>query len=451
MIYLYLAAFLFLFAFYYSFTRSFISPFSLLLLAFMMSLTIIACNMENWQVEINHRAFIYIFLAVASFGAGCLLSNVLSQKWVFFPGRNAVITRRVDQGPRHEIFLLMVLPTICTLLFVHLSIRIGHEGAGNVFRNIYESSHENSSNFFLHQMREIVVAAAEVSVIAVLAKKYLVQTKIQIWYLIPFLCFVFCVLFSTDRNIFLRFVVFSICTWIFFASAASTRSVQSTNGRILGKTIIILLVAVGLFYLLGKVKSYTSNLERMIGIYGGSGLYNFNLCLDQLETAEHQLGKETFSQFILMLNRFGIDLGVQASDGTEFGMIVIHAPNGYTYASNIYSAMAPYVIDFGLPGVIIFPFILGLFFERLYIAACKKNAFYARGVYALLIYAVVYFPIAEQFFKRFHLGLIYELGWFSILFFAVFGSRRARAPLDETGCFESIQTGEDHLCKAIKS
>ena len=201
-------------------------------------------------------------------------------------------------------------------------------------------------------------------------------------------------------------------------------SLHATNMQIVKRTLLIFLAAVGCFYLLGKAKSYTSNLERMIGIYGGSGLYNFNLTLDQLENVDLQYGKETFSQLIKTLNVFGINLGDGASNEVLHEMIVFTAPNGYVYASNIYSAMGPYVVDFGYAGVIIFPFIMGLFFEFLFICAMRLGSLYLWGLYSMLIYPVVYFPIAEQFYMRLHLGLAYEIFWFSIIYYFSFGKKR---------------------------
>ena len=378
--------------------------------------------MDNWQVQINERLPIYIFTAVISFGAGCFLAVILSGSLTIKQADMAVTSETTE----FSYFLFCGVPLACTLAFMALSIKIGRNAGNteNVFRAIYEAASENSSNFVLHQFREIIVAIAEVSVIEALAIKYLYKKKITICLIVPFACFALCTLFSTDRNIFLRFIIFSLCLWVFFKTATSSMSLHATNMQIVKRTLLIFLAAVGCFYLLGKAKSYTSNLERMIGIYGGSGLYNFNLTLDQLENVDLQYGKETFSQLIKTLNVFGINLGDGASNEVLHEMIVFTAPNGYVYASNIYSAMGPYVVDFGYAGVIIFPFIMGLFFEFLFICAMRLGSLYLWGLYSMLIYPVVYFPIAEQFYMRLHLGLAYEIFWFSIIYYFSFGKKR---------------------------
>ena len=91
MIYVILVVFILAFACYFSITRSFISPFSLLLIAFIMSLSIIVSNMENWQVEMNPRFPIYIFTAITAFAIGCMMANVISDRSVIHSGSRGVL------------------------------------------------------------------------------------------------------------------------------------------------------------------------------------------------------------------------------------------------------------------------------------------------------------------------------------------------------------------------
>lgn len=427
MIYILVIIFVITFAFYYTMTRSFTSPFSLLLLSFIMASTIIMSNIENWQVTINPKFSFYISLAIIAFAAGCIIADLLCGHYIVGSGCKCILPADIEKTSYSKL-LFVFAPTILTVLFVFMSIRMGRGVItnGSVFRAIYEASATNSSSFLFHQLREIVVAIAEVSVIKSLKYKYLEKTRIPLLMFVPVVCFGICTMFSTDRNIFLRFIIYALCIWIFFKSSTSEKGVHSTNKDILKKTCFVLITAVAFFYFLGKIKNYTSNLERMIGIYGGSGLYNFNLSIDKLENTDPQLGKETFSQLIGTLRIFGIDLGDGLSNRAGLDMLVFRSPNGYVYASNIYSAMAPYMTDFGAIGIIIFPLVMGFIFKSLYVAALRKGSFYFWGLYSMLIYAVVYFTIAEQFFMRFHLGLLYEIGWFSIIYFVVFGSKNSR-------------------------
>lgn len=428
MIYFLVILFIIGFALYYSASRSFTSPFSLMMLSFIMALTLIMCNIDNWQVRINPHFIVYILLSVAAFAIGCFVADVTAGRIVIGGGGRCILptTRFERRGFSKVVFV--VLPVLCAMLYVALAIRMALSSGlrGSLLRMIYSASAANTSSFFFHQLREIVVAIAEVSIIIVFKSAYVDHDGMPKLLVIPIICFAFCTVFSTDRNIFLRFIIYSICIWIFFKSSTSQKNIRSTNKQILKKTLLILIVAIALFYLLGKIKSYTSNLERMIGIYGGSGLYNFNLSIEKFEGWTHEHGLVTFSQLISTLKVFGINLWDSVNSVAGLGMVEFSSPNGYVYASNIYSAMAPYFMDFGVMGLVIFPFVLGLIFKKLYRSAIKKGSFYNWGIYSLLVYAVVYFTIGEQFFMRFHLGLVYELAWFSIIYFLAFGSKNFR-------------------------
>ena len=242
--------------------------------------------------------------------------------------------------------------------------------------------------------------------------------------IVPLVCYVICTMLSTDRNIFLRFVIYALSLWVFFITETSERSRAATNRDVFRKAVIIVAISTGAFYLLGKLKSYTSNFERMIGIYGGSGLYNFNLTIDRFGDYSYEYGKVTFSQLIRTLGALGFNVESYAGPSLGNEMIIGKSANGYVYASNIYSAMMPYISDFGTFGLILFPLIMGAFFGLLYSVAKAKKTEYLWGIYSLLIYAVVYFTITEQFFMRLHLGLFYELFWFTVVFSLAFGRRR---------------------------
>lgn len=381
--------------------------------------------MKNWQVSINLLFVKYVLTAVASFILGCLTARLQTGR-IDFVGNE--IKKADNQSgflthAKYSPILFFFIPVCCTCLFVILMfIQARNAGTGgNIFRTIYTSAKDNSSSFFVHQLREIVVAIAEISIMEIMVIKYANKTRVSKGFLIPIACFALCALFSTDRNIFLRFIIYAICLWVFFFTSMRETRIQRTNKQIAKKTIMIIAVAIGVFYLLGKVKSYTSNLERMIGIYGGSGLYNFNLYLEKVTKESLQYGRETFYQFFSSLRVFGIDISGFAPNDTELGMVIFASPNGYIYASNIYSAMMPYVRDFGYLGVIIFPFSMSCLFEKIYLRATKMKSAYCCGLYSILIYAVVYFSMVEQFFNRFHLGMVYEIGWFSIIYFVAFG------------------------------
>ena len=86
----------------------------------------------------------------------------------------------------------------------------------------------------------------------------------------------------------------------------------------------------------------------------------------------------------------------------------------------VWHVVSDYLDDFGYFGMLIFPLIMGGFFEILYWFA-KKNRFgFSWICYALLVYPLLYFTIAEQFFARLHLGIVYEIMWVLIFYYLIY-------------------------------
>ena len=387
-------------------------------------------ELDNWELDLNYTFVLYLFTAILSFGAACFLVDAAYEKT-----GNSLLTKtaeytRVLEPMEYPVLFTALLSVACTAVYIYLMLKrvdTSH-GLTTTLRNIYEYIVNGStSDFVLHQFLEVVVALAKINVFAMFYQKYVNRERMKIGYLVPVVCYMFCMVISTDRNIFLRFVLYTLCLWIFFYSYYSKKEIEATNRKVFFQTAFYIAILAVVFFALGKMKNYTSNLKRMLSIYAGSGLYNFNLFLKNHSSTSLKMGQSTFSELLNTLKAFGL-FGGNANTVAEHGkFITFTARNGYVYSSNIYSAMRPYAEDFGYLGMIIYPFFLGAFYEVLYIKAKTAKAGFKWILYALLMYSIVYFPIAEQFFWRFHLGLVYEIGWVTVFYLLFFNDNRIRA------------------------
>ena len=70
--------------------------------------------------------------------------------------------------------------------------------------------------------------------------------------------------------------------------------------------------------------------------------------------------------------------------------------------------------------MIIIPLLTGALFEFLYLKNKRDKFGFWWMFYCSHVYPVVYYPILEQFLKRFHFGLVYEIGWLTVLYFLVY-------------------------------
>ena len=190
--------------------------------------------------------------------------------------------------------------------------------------------------------------------------------------------------------------------------------------RLIKKLCIIVGGAFGVLYIMGLSKQYTASFTDMISIYAGSGLYNFNLYLETFDASNLAGGSVTFSSLNNVLNAVGLmgDNYIPLAWNDDF--INIYTSSGLWYSSNVYSALKPYVQDFGYLGVVIFPLFLGVLYETIYIFAKRVNYNLIWIIYATISYPLVYFSILEQFFKRLHMGSIYELFWIIVVYLLIY-------------------------------
>lgn len=405
----------------YVFYRNYISPISVFVLSFIMATAIVIANDRNWDLHISVKLLPYIMSAIIAFGAGCFLIEGLFRTSVFVQKSTDLDRdhRKRLCGP-YPSFFFAVVSIGCTVFYVFFVMtKMSFSGGiSTILRNLYvTATNIGNNNFFLNQAREIATAIAEITIFELFVIKYIDNNKnIKLLHIIPIGCFILLTAASTDRNIFIRFALFSISLWILFFLSSNHKNIENINRKILKKTVFFALVFIIAFYGLGKLKRYTSNLERMIGIYGGSGLYNFNIYIDNPERLKLSYGQDTFSELRQTLQALGF-FGDSVSDTPAHGeFITFVADNGYVYSSNIYSALRPYLHDFGYWGLWIFPFSLGVIFGSLYRNTRKRICGFHWILYSLLIYSLAYAAVAEQFFKRLHLGMVYEIGWAFIIY-----------------------------------
>ncbi|MDE7083203.1 MAG: oligosaccharide repeat unit polymerase [Clostridia bacterium] len=418
---------------YFLGNRDLLSPWFLICLAVFASFAIILINYANWEVNINGTFILYVTTALISFGVGCQFVKALRP--IPASADNGLLKVRVDDfnfKRRYPVNLFIIISVVCAALYIY---KLLTEAAGDAtslsgkIRAIYDKivNEDYYPGFLFNQFLEISMAIAYVNTYRLFLRLYSKSDKIsRIKLIIPIIVFLVAVVFSSDRNIFIRYAFYAICLFVLFFRENCKK--KNVNAKIIQIVIILLIVMVLLFFLMGALKQYKSNIFRSLGIYGGSGLYNFNLWVEEFD-GELAYGGATFSTLLNTINEvlrpFGLDF-----DFTEYvrfdTFITYQSANGYVYSSNIYSSLKPYVQDFGYLGVIIFPLISGVFFQWLFGKMKSRKYGFSWILYCLLIYPIVFFPIAEQLFARLHLGIVYEIGWCAIIYFAVFRKKRSK-------------------------
>lgn len=395
--------------------ESFAAPSVIFLLSFLMASSLIFINLKNWDVVLSNKFLLYVFTAIFSF----LLATHLTRFLYRGRKKEKKSISAYSRIAKPSVFL-MVVSTLAFLVYVMIFIRrngfslnltalLSTTYSNNV------SSNGNSGGFLDNQMLKIVTAIAYITFYQLLLSIYVVKVKnsrfITFYNIILFLLVA---VLSTDRNILLRFFIYGFVLWIMFFLDTNKGYVRNINFKIIRRAIIYGAIAMSVFYLFGQTKGYTSNFQRAVGLYGGSGLYNFNLYLQRLSNTSLQWGSETFKYAKNLLN---LIIGTSVSGFMAFDApIVYKSSTGFVYASNIYSSLRPFFVDFGYFGMIIFPFMLGTIFELLFSVSQNRKYDFSWVLYSAVIYPAAYFTISEQFFARIHLGSVYEIFWLVVFY-----------------------------------
>lgn len=395
--------------------ESFAAPSVIFLLSFLMASSLIFINLKNWDVVLSNKFLLYVFTAIFSF----LLATHLTRFLYRGRKKEKKSISTYSRIAKPSVFL-MIVSTLAFLVYVMIFIRrngfslnltalLSTTYSNNV------SSNGNSGGFLDNQMLKIVTAIAYITFYQLLLSIYVVKVKnsrfITFYNIILFLLVA---VLSTDRNILLRFFIYGFVLWIMFFLDTNKGYVRNINFKIIRRAIIYGAIAMSVFYLFGQLKGYTSNFQRVIGLYGGSGLYNFNLYLNKFSDSNLLWGEETLKYAKHLL--FSI-LGIPDQSFTIFDEPVIYKTStGFAYISNIYSSMRPFLMDFGYFGMIIFPAVLGIIFEFIFSISQRHKYDLIWVIYAASIYPIAYFTISDQFFARIHLGSVYEIFWLVVFY-----------------------------------
>ena len=108
------------------------------------------------------------------------------------------------------------------------------------------------------------------------------------------------------------------------------KSVFVRNRKLVIKVCIIGMVFALVFWSFGKLKNYKSGFERALGIYAGSGVYAYNLWLEDFDE-QYTNGQQSFSAIQNTLAAVGIGEESSVPHNSEY--INYESPNGYTFST----------------------------------------------------------------------------------------------------------------------
>lgn len=412
--------FLFVIISYWYCRKNFAAPWFLLCLSIWASFSIVVLNIINWDIKnkgYNGKTTVCFLAVLISFFIGSFIGKLILQRKSkdILKTLSYNMTERSKRNYPYNIFAILSIILLIFYFIFNLTAIDFHSLSSfeKSLRTLYDT--KKQGNFLRTQIFEIIIAIAYINLHRYMVEKYLLLQKPNKKIIIPIIVFLIYSLFSTDRNTLLRYIIFGLA--IFVMSYNWENITNKKNFKLIINVGLLIIVSAIVFWGYGRLKNYTSNFERAVGIYAGSGLYGFNLWLNDFNN-QFTNGNYTFSSIQRTLYAFGIGSGTNVARHLE--LISYASPNGYVFATNIYSALRTYYQDFGIIGLIIFPFLTGFTYEILYQISINKKFGFWWLFYVAHIYPIVYYPIAEQFFLRFHLGLVYEIFWLCFFYYLVY-------------------------------
>ena len=310
----------FLISAYFLGDKDLLSPWFLLCLMIFAMFAIVLLNYGNWDVKINPLFVLYVGTAIISFGFGGILIKCVSLKSTVKAGpSNRIPVDEAKIKRRYPAYLLLVVSCGLALIYIYklLSDVSDIASFSGKLRKIYENTVDGyTPGFIYNQILEVITAIAYVNTFRLMVRIFSHKDKANIFVLIlPILFFIAATLITTDRNIFLRYAFYFICLYVLFLKENYRK--KNVNLKIIQKVLIFGIFAILIFFVLGKLKQYSSDFNDSLSIYGGSGLYNYNLWLEDFE-GPFLYGNATFSTFLTSFNTIleyiGINANIQTLD-----------------------------------------------------------------------------------------------------------------------------------------
>ncbi len=379
-----------LLAFYLS-NRDIASPWTIVSALFLLSSCVAAANAEFWGFSAQPRTITVLVTAVLVFGAGQTLSAYALEKRerdISPKGVQAVRMYRPGRG-------IMVLVLALMLVLLAYYVRTVY---------LFSLEHGNTGGFgdMVYAAREAIVARYDISKAAnhagLFAKAVaLVFTAIalqdfvyegfhlrQIFYLLPFVLYVPFLIVIGERGGLIYLVEFVILAGAYFLQSRDGWTVRNSfliAGGAVGAIVLFLLF----FRITGFLKGSgtTSSAVVYISKYSGFSIAGFDIFLDNGFPESGIFGGYTLKSLYSITNQLGL---------TDVNYTFTYLPFTTLIRgtdSNVYTALARYIQDYGYAGMYLVMLIAGAAYGWGWYSL-RRNPDSMGGI---LLYAYLFFPI----------------------------------------------------------
>lgn len=395
---------------YYLFRREIITPVMAFLIPFCLAIVNLIFNIKTWNVDLGTDVILVLTLGSTSLVLGALLAMRIYQmrrrNKKNYPVANNMQLIDIPVSLLIAFAIFQILSVfLCLKAISHVATTNGYSGSIIYEIGWYKRlSTFTTVNVSLGRLQNLLYDVCTTSGYVwgyLIAHNYVAKKKIQIWLVINLLLSILMDFIKGGRQSAIQ-LIFAVLVMVIILYMNNTGKTFRPSLKQLLIGAVVAVVFLGTFqwvgnHLLGRVSN--TNISHYVAIYLSGPIRN----LDEFLKSDHQypeiFGKMTFARLI---NWFG---GKLHNSNLTYVLDLPYCKANGNAAGNVYTTFYSFAYDFGIKGVIVLPFLMGLISESLYYVSkrLKSSANISIGV---IVYSYVFYLMAFSFFSnKFYEGL----------------------------------------------
>ncbi|MCC6098310.1 MAG: oligosaccharide repeat unit polymerase [Olsenella sp.] len=401
---------------YFATDGDFWAPQNIFTLGFLVATVFCTYLIDYFGVNLTWTTFIVIVLGVSAFSLGSGLALFVNRK------DNNVADYRLsckEYWPNGLITIFCIIfSAVTALLFIRNVIAVS--GSFSTLANVtnaYRTKGYDGTQlqpYYVNQMVKVFKAIAYVYLFffinnVVYTKKF----RKNVLFLVPAALLIVMSIFGASRTELITLLVVTFT--LLFLTYGRIHGFQGGASRKLIKWLIasvaaFLLVFSGMRFAVGRLND--TDPMTYISTYTGGSIELLDLYVrdEGIDSVANSFGEESF---YALENDLGI---AEGSVHEEFRFSATGILVG-----NVYTCFKKYLHDFGLPGMLIIEYILGLVFSWWYLATKRRLGEHPSDV-RLLYFAYFYVPVVKSFVQEETLSMYFCLNSLimALLFYLVY-------------------------------
>lgn len=382
---------------FFLFKKNILNPSVILCSVFLVSLFFSVLNVKKWGISFHLNTVLIVLGTIIVFIFGNSIAYLLPKKQFKITKKDEKI--KIKAISFKTIFFIDIILLILLYKYFQETYRLSIIGGNPGGYNLMLAYARNAQLNFFRMSRIIgysIFFANSISYVCFFIFSHITifeKFKIKNLYLLsPTIIYCGFIILSTGRTSFIYLIIYMLIVFFILYQQKYNFSFKVMK-KIVFCGFLSLIIFFIIFNLSGSLKGNILTKEaifRRISIYAGSSIPALNIYINSPKIPNKYFGENTLFSIYKILRKFGYEIPQ------------LYPPYEWMYfggiKTNICSAIRRYYEDFGIEGLILITFFLGVFYGIFfYYASYKKNNFFILILYATLCYPIFEFPIEERF------------------------------------------------------